>query len=172
MRRVGAQRRIGFAIRLAAVLAAASGLGAPASAAPSPAAATAATASAAATATVAALRAVLQAQAEAWNRGDIDAFMQGYWQDPRLRFASGDRVTYGWQPTLQSYRQRYPDRAAMGELQFSELSIEVLAPDAALVFGHWSLQRADDRPHGLFTLLLRRFADGWKITRDHTSAAS
>lgn len=120
----------------------------------------------------AAIRAVLAEQASAWNRGDIDAFMNGYWKDDRLRFASGDTVTTGWQATLDRYRARYQDRAAMGELRFSGLVVETLSDDAALVFGRWSLQRAADQPHGLFTLLLRKTADGWKVTRDHTSAAS
>lgn len=119
-----------------------------------------------------AIRAVLAAQAEAWNRGDIDAFMQGYAPSADLRFASGDTVTRGWQPTLQRYRARYADRAAMGRLAFDGLEIERLGDDAALVFGHWTLAREADRPHGLFTLLLRRTPSGWKITRDHTSAAA
>jgi ketosteroid isomerase-like protein len=121
--------------------------------------------------TQAAIRGVLQAQADAWNRGDIAGFMQGYWNDPALRFASADRVTYGWQPALDHYRDRYPDRAAMGTLAFSQLEIEVLAADAAVVFGRWSLQRSTDTPHGLFTLVFRKTPEGWKITRDHTSAA-
>ncbi len=118
-----------------------------------------------------AIRRLLAAQAEAWNDGDLDRFMAGYWQDEGLRFASGDRVQHGWQATLDGYRSRYRDRAAMGRLRFTELDIEVVGTDAALVFGRWSLERAADRPHGLFTLLLRRMADGWKITRDHTSSA-
>ena len=117
------------------------------------------------------IRATLDAQVAAWNRGDLEGFMQGYWHDDALRFASGGRVTHGWQTTLEHYRKGYPDRSAMGTLSFSELEIEPLADDTALVFGHWSLQRAKDQPHGLFTLLLRKTADGWKITRDHTSAA-
>ena len=112
---------------------------------------------------------ILQTQAEAWNRGDIDAFMQTYAPVPELRFASGGNVTYGWQPTLERYKQRYPDRAAMGTLTFSDLTVTELAPDAALVFGHWQLQRAKDSPSGLFTLLVRRTATGWKIFADHTS---
>ncbi|GAC1631675.1 MAG: nuclear transport factor 2 family protein [Nevskia sp.] len=120
----------------------------------------------------AAIRAVLAQQAAAWNRGDIDGFMSGYWNDEGLRFASGDTVTTGWQATLDRYRKRYGDRAAMGRLSFGELAVEPLSEDAALVFGRWSLQRDADRPHGLFTLLLRKTADGWKVTRDHTSAAA
>ena len=120
----------------------------------------------------ASIRRILQIQAEAWNRGDIDAFMQTYAQVPDLRFASGGSVTYGWQPTLERYRQRYPDRAAMGTLTFSELTVTELSPDAALVFGHWRLTRAKDAPHGLFTLLVRRTPAGWKIFADHTSVAA
>jgi ketosteroid isomerase-like protein len=115
---------------------------------------------------------LLQAQADAWNRGDIDAFMQTYAQTDDLRFASGGNVTYGWKATLERYKQRYPDRAAMGTLAFSGLAVTELSPDAALVFGHWQLTRAHDAPHGLFTLLVRRTAEGWKIYADHTSSAS
>lgn len=119
----------------------------------------------------AAIRAVLAAQAEAWNRGDLDAFMAGYWRDEGLRFASGNSVRRGWQATLDGYRRRYASPAAMGRLHFTELEIEATGPDAALVFGRWSPIRAQGHPRGLFTLLMRRMADGWKITRDHTSAA-
>jgi ketosteroid isomerase-like protein len=115
---------------------------------------------------------VLQTQADAWNRGDIDAFMQTYAPVDDLRFASGGNVTYGWKPTLERYKRRYPDRAAMGTLAFSELTVTELSPDAALVFGHWQLTRAHDTPHGLFTLLVGRTTAGWKIFADHTSSAS
>jgi ketosteroid isomerase-like protein len=111
-------------------------------------------------------------QSAAWNHGDIDGFMQGYWNSEQLRFASGDSVTYGWAAAEQRYRKHYPDRAAMGVLEFSDLDVELLAPDAAVVFGHWALRRGHDQPHGLFTLVMRRTAEGWKITRDHTSAAA
>ena len=117
------------------------------------------------------IRAVLAGQAAAWNRGDIDGFMQGYWNSEQLRFASGGSVTYGWAAANQRYHAHYPDRAAMGTLAFSDLDVELLAPDAAIVFGHWALQREHDRPHGLFTLVLRKTPEGWKISRDHTSAA-
>ena len=116
------------------------------------------------------IRKLLDAQSAAWNRGDIDAFMQGYWNSEQLRFASGDSVTYGWAAANKRYHEHYPDRSAMGQLVFSDLEVEMTGPDAALVFGRWALQREHDRPHGLFSLLLRRTAEGWKITRDHTSA--
>jgi ketosteroid isomerase-like protein len=118
------------------------------------------------------ITALLAAQAAAWNRGDLNGFMQAYAQTDDLRFASGDTVTYGWRPTLERYRQRYPDKAAMGTLAYSDLVVTGLAPDAALVFGHWQLTRAKDTPHGLFTLTLKKSAAGWRIIFDHTSSAN
>jgi ketosteroid isomerase-like protein len=115
---------------------------------------------------------VLTDQAAAWNRGDIDHFMEGYLHSPDLRFASGGTVTRGWQETLDRYKQRYPDRGAMGQLTFSDLDISVLAPDAAIVFGRWKLVTSAGEPNGLFTLLFRRGEAGWRIVADHTSAAA
>lgn len=114
---------------------------------------------------------VLADQSAAWNRGDIDGFMAGYARTPGLRFASGGRVTYGWQQTLERYKQHYPDRAAMGSLTFSDLDIDVLSTDAALVFGRWRLKTEKGEPNGLFTLLLRKTEAGWRVVADHTSAA-
>jgi ketosteroid isomerase-like protein len=114
----------------------------------------------------------LSAQADAWNRGDIDAFMEGYAKIPGLRFASGANVTYGWEQTLANYKKRYPDRAAMGMLTFSDLDITVLSPDSALVFGRWRLKTEKGEPNGLFTLLWRKTDAGWRIVADHTSASS
>ncbi len=117
------------------------------------------------------IKAVLFAQQAAWNRGDLDGFMAGYAQSDDLRFASGGNITYGWRTTLERYRQRYPDQAAMGTLAFSDLVVTVLAPDAAVVFGQWELVRAQDKPRGLFTLTLKKTAAGWRIIQDHTSSA-
>lgn len=114
---------------------------------------------------------VLAKQADAWNRGDLDGFMTGYAKLPTLRFASGGSVTRGWQETLDHYKARYPDRAAMGTLAFSDLEISVLSPDAALAFGRWRLKTAQGEPNGLFTLLFRKTEAGWQIMADHTSAA-
>jgi hypothetical protein len=107
----------------------------------------------------------------AWNDGSIEGYMETYWKSPDLRFASGGRVTYGWQSTLDGYLQRYPDRAAMGRLEFTDLQIAVLSDDAALAFGAWRLVRAEDEPHGLFTLQINKFEEGWRIVADHTSSA-
>lgn len=122
----------------------------------------------------AAIRAVLDGQVAAWNRGDVPGFMEGYWRSDSLRFASGGTIRRGWQATLDGYRRGYPDRAAMGTLAFADLDVAVLAPDAAQVFGRWALTRDAAHPpaSGLFTLTFRRFAEGWRIVADHTSSAS
>ena len=115
------------------------------------------------------IRKVMDMQIEAWNAGDIDAFMRGYWNSEKLVFVSGDSVTRGWQPTIDRYKKRYDSRAKMGTLAFSDLEIEALSKDTAKVTGSWALAREADNPKGKFTLIFRRFKDGWKIVHDHTS---
>ena len=127
---------------------------------------------AARTDTASKIRIVLQSQQGAWNRGDIDAFMNGYWHSDQTVFVSGDEVSRGWQKVLDRYKTKYSDRAKMGTLAFSDLEITTLSGDSAAVLGSWKLNRANDQPHGRFTLIFRRFPDGWKIVHDHTSAAS
>jgi ketosteroid isomerase-like protein len=117
------------------------------------------------------IQSVLHAQEEAWNRGDIDAFMDGYCRSDKTVFVSGDEVTRGWQKVLDRYKAKYSDRAKMGALTFSEIEITPLNDDSAVVLGSWKLRRAADQPHGRFTLIFRHFPDGWKIVHDHTSAA-
>jgi ketosteroid isomerase-like protein len=114
------------------------------------------------------IRAVMNKQAADWNRGDIPAFMEGYWKSDQLTFVS-TRVTKGWQPTLDNYKRSYPDKNAMGNLTFSDLEITVLSKDSALVLGSWSLKREKDTPGGKFTLIFRKFKEGWRIVHDHTS---
>jgi len=116
-----------------------------------------------------AIKQVMLDQTAAWNRGDIDAFMRGYWNSDKLVFVSGDNVTRGWQPTLQRYKKSYDTRAKMGTLTFSDLEITELSKDSAVVLGSWSLAREGDNPHGKFTLTFRRFPEGWRIIIDHTS---
>jgi ketosteroid isomerase-like protein len=118
------------------------------------------------------IRAVLQAQQEAWNRGDIDSFMNGYARAETTVFVSGDEVARGWQTVRDRYLKKYGDRARMGTLTFSDLEIEPLGPDSALALGRWELKRASDNPHGRFTLIFRKTRDGWHIVHDHTSAAA
>jgi uncharacterized protein (TIGR02246 family) len=117
----------------------------------------------------AAIRSVMDTQAEAWNKGDIDAFMDGYWRSDKLIFVSGDKVTRGWQQTLDNYKKSYTSKERMGTLTFSDLEINVISKDAAVVLGSWSLERAGDHPHGKFTLTFRKMKEGWRIVIDHTS---
>lgn len=118
------------------------------------------------------IRSVLQAQEAAWNRGNLEAFMNGYERSEKTVFVGGDEVTRGWQTVLDRYKAKYSDREKMGTLAFSDLEVTTLGPDAAVALGRWELKRAKDRPHGRFTLIFRRGADGWRIVHDHSSAAS
>jgi uncharacterized protein (TIGR02246 family) len=120
---------------------------------------------------ISAIRAVLDAQAAAWNRGDIDAYMDGYDRSPDTVFVSGDRVTRGWQTVLERYKKTYDTREKMGTLTFSDVEVTMLSKDAALVLGRWHLKRSKDEPHGRFTLLFRKTNAGWRIVHDHTSSA-
>ena len=115
------------------------------------------------------VRAVMDKQVAAWNEGDIEGFMKGYWNSPEMTFVSGDNVTKGWQPTLERYKKSYDSRAKMGVLSFTELEITVTGKNSAVVLGRFTLVREKDRPTGMFTLNFRKFRDGWKIIIDHTS---
>jgi len=117
------------------------------------------------------VRAVLDAQAAAWNRGDIAGYMDGYERAETTTFISGDTVTRGWQTVLERYKQHYDSREKMGTLTFSELEIKPLSPFYAVATGRWQLARAEDTPHGRFTLLLRRTDAGWRIVLDTTTSA-
>lgn len=117
------------------------------------------------------IRSVLSAQQDAWNNGDIDGFMQGYWQSPELRFASGGTVTRGWQATRDRYHENYSDRTLMGALSFNNIETVLLSDNAAVVHGAWALQRDSDRPSGLFTLIFRQVDGDWKIISDTTTSA-
>jgi beta-aspartyl-peptidase (threonine type) len=118
--------------------------------------------------------AVLHAQQEAWNRGDLVSFVElGYWRSPELCFFSGGDVTRGYDGLIERYQARYAsDGAEMGALTFSELEVFELEPELAVARGRWQLerQRLGD-VGGLFTLVLRKTSDGWRIVHDHTSAA-
>jgi ketosteroid isomerase-like protein len=117
------------------------------------------------------IRAVIDAQAAAWNRGDVDGYMDGYDRSPNTEFVGGDSITRGWQQVLDRYKEKYDTREKMGVLAFSDLEINLVSKDAALVLGRWRLKRANDEPHGTFTLLFRKTKAGWRIVHDHSSSA-
>jgi ketosteroid isomerase-like protein len=116
------------------------------------------------------IRSVLQAQQDSWNRGDVDGFMNGYARSTSTVFISEDTIRRGWQTVRERYKQKYSNRAKMGTLAFSDLEITLLSSDSAVASGRWRLKRANDQPHGRFTLILRRLPEGWRIVHDHTSA--
>lgn len=117
----------------------------------------------------AAITKILEAQQSNWNKGDVDAFLEGYWHSPELTFSGSGGIARGWNGVLARYRKSYPDRAAMGQLDFSGLEFHFLGKDAALVLGHWHLARAQGDVGGVFSLVWQRFPEGWRIVHDHTS---
>jgi len=118
------------------------------------------------------IRSVLRAQQDAWNRGDIDGFMNGYARSKSTIFISEDTLRRGWETVRDRYKKKYSDREKMGLLTFSDLEITPVSSNAAVALGRWKLKRAKDRPHGRFTLIFCKSADGWRIVHDHTSAAA
>ena len=121
---------------------------------------------------VSAVRAVIDAQKDAWNRGDVAGYMDGYSRSADITFISGDNISRGWQTVFDRYQKNYNSREKMGTLTFSDLEIMVLNVDTTVVLGRWHLQRGNDEPHGRFTLIFRRTKQGWRIIHDHTSSAS
>jgi beta-aspartyl-peptidase (threonine type) len=119
-----------------------------------------------------AVRKLLDTQAEAWNRKDLDGFLEGYWHSPEVVFQSGGDRSDGFEAMRTRYRKTYQaEGRAMGQLTFSGVEVVVLGPDAALARGRWQLTMPDGkRPGGLFTLILRRLPEGWRIVHDHTSS--
>ena len=113
---------------------------------------------------------VLNRQAQAWNRGDLEAFMQAYWNSEQLTFSSGGKTTRGWQATLANYRKSYPTRKQMGHLSFDQLEFNPIESSAALVLGQWHLTMDDGtKIEGNFSIILRKFDGTWKIIHDHSS---
>ncbi len=116
-----------------------------------------------------AIRAVMAMQETAWSAGDLDAFMEGYWNSEDLVFVGRNGPQYGWQTTLENYKKGYPDLSAMGKLQFDILRIRPISQDAYSMIGKYTLIRADDEPSGYFTLIWRKIDGKWLIVSDHTS---
>jgi ketosteroid isomerase-like protein len=115
--------------------------------------------------------AAMKVSAEAWNAGDIDRYMECYDRSKEVRFAGEESYSLGWQTVLDNYRKGYPDRASMGTLTYSDVDVTVISPDGALVFGRWRLDRREDSPSGLYTLLFRKGPAGWRIVHDHSTSA-
>ncbi|HUC82723.1 MAG TPA: DUF4440 domain-containing protein [Flavisolibacter sp.] len=115
------------------------------------------------------IRQLLAAQTEAWNRGDLESFMQTYWKSDSLMFIGKSGVTRGWQQTLENYKKGYPDTAAMGKLAFDIIKVEQLSPERFFVVGKWMLKRTIGDISGHYTLLFRKIKGAWVIVADHSS---
>ncbi|MDR2206226.1 MAG: nuclear transport factor 2 family protein [Flavobacteriaceae bacterium] len=111
---------------------------------------------------------VLENQQISWNSGDLEGFMNGYWNSDSLVFIGSKGATFGWKNTLDNYKKSYPTKEKMGILEFSDLKIKMLGKNYASVFGKWKLTRENDIPNGIYTLIFQKFKDGWKIIQDHT----
>ena len=121
----------------------------------------------------AAILAVMHAQQEAWNAGNVEAFMEGYHRRPDVVFTSGGKIRRGWQETLTAYRTRYVEGdAEMGTLSFSDLEVQPLGPEAAVVLGHWALSDTPQAGGGVFTLVFTEAEGQWGILHDHSSSAA
>ena len=115
------------------------------------------------------IKEVLYLQQKCWNNGDINGFMQGYWSSDKLIFTSDKyRPAYGWENTLNRYKESYPNISSMGELRFEILDIELTSKKTADLYGKWELIRDEDRPEGFFWLELKKFNQNWLITKDST----
>ena len=115
------------------------------------------------------IRALLDRQTVAWNRGDLEGFMKGYWESDSLMFIGKNGIRYGWKTTLNGYKKGYPDTAAMGKLQFTLLDLRPLSPEYFHVIGKWHLYRSIGDLEGAFTLLFRKIKGEWVIIADHSS---
>ena len=114
------------------------------------------------------IRGVLSAQSAAWNEGDLEAFMAGYWKSPDLRFVSGTEVTGGWSQTLKRYKNRYGDSGDLGQLSFKKLDVEMITDDVAIIVGRFYLEKGEKTDTGVFSLVMKQFDGRWRIVHDHT----
>jgi ketosteroid isomerase-like protein len=115
------------------------------------------------------IRGLLDRQVAAWNRGDLEGFMQAYWKSDKTAYVGPDGIQRGWRSVLDRYRRTYPYRKAMGKITYSNLKITMLSPDAAMALGHWRLERSGGSLGGVFSLVVRKLPEGWRIVLDHTS---
>ncbi len=117
-----------------------------------------------------AIRGVLEAQVVAWNKGDLEGFMAGYWKSDKLFFISGGKTTEGFTPVHERYKKTYQSEGKeMGRLKFGEINVEMLGDSAGFVRGKWEVTTKAGKVEGWFTLVFRKLPEGWKIVHDHTS---
>lgn len=115
------------------------------------------------------IRTMLAAQVTEWNKGNIEGYMKGYWENDSLLFIGKNGPTYGYVPTIERYKKSYPDASHMGTLTSTIISMEKLSPDYYFVVGKWHLKREMGDASGSYTLLIRKWKDEWVIVADHSS---
>jgi ketosteroid isomerase-like protein len=120
---------------------------------------------------LAAISLVLEKQVDSWNKGDLEAYMQGYWKSDSLVFIGASGPKYGWKTTLDNYKRAYPTKEKMGQLSFKIIEMEVNSESNAVVIGKWQLQRETDKPMGYFSLFWKKINGDWKIIMDHSSSS-
>jgi ketosteroid isomerase-like protein len=123
-----------------------------------------------ATADRASILQTLQEQQNAWNEGNVEKFMAGYWKSDSLQFIGKDHINYGWQTTLDNYKKNYPDTVVMGKLRFEILRVNPLSSDAAFLTGKFFLARTIGDLNGIFTLVMRKISGKWLVVYDHTAS--
>ena len=116
-----------------------------------------------------AILSILKSQTTEWNKGNIDAFMEGYWKNDSLMFIGQSGVTYGYNNTLKNYKKNYPDNATMGKLNFNIIKVQPLSYDTYFVLGKWMLTRSIGNISGHYTLIFRKISQQWVIVSDHSS---
>ncbi len=116
------------------------------------------------------VRTILDESENGWNKGNIEKYMECYHKSDKMRFAGNGSFNFGWENTLKRYKERYPDKSAMGKLTFSNVDITILSEDSAYVFGRWTLHYPETARSGLYTLIMRKFKEGWRIVHDHSSS--
>ena len=116
-----------------------------------------------------AIRDLMSRQSSAWNKGELDNFMKGYWENDSLMFVGKSGVTYGYKATLENYKKGYPDKTAMGELSFTLIKIDKISREYIFVVGKWHLKRTIGDLQGHFNLLFQKINNAWVIIVDHSS---
>jgi len=115
------------------------------------------------------IRKILDQQTKAWNQGDIEGFMQGYWKNDSLMFIGKNGISWGWQKALNNYNKSYPDTTAMGKLSFDIILVKRLSPDYYYAVGKWMLKRSIGDLSGYYNLLFKKINGQWFIIADHSS---
>jgi len=116
-----------------------------------------------------AIRHLLEDQVKAWNQGNLESFMQGYWKNDSLMFIGKSGINWGWQKTLANYKKSYPDTTAMGKLSFNIIVVKKISPEYYYVVGKWMLKRSIGDLSGHYNLLFRKINGSWLIIADHSS---